>query len=72
MKTTLLEIGHYNKRREYMREFVNEENDIKLRNLQHKNPILRTLYLLENVPVQPHYIFLKETEVQSTEHKGAK
>lgn len=71
MKTTLLEIGYYNKRRKCVRHLINGKNKIKLKKLQHERNIIRLLYLLEINPKQSYY-YLKELEVQSTEYEGAK
>lgn len=57
MKTTLLEIGYYNKSKECTQEFFNERNEDKIEKLLYE---LQILY------------YLKKSEVQSTEHKGAK
>lgn len=57
MKATLLEVGYYNKRKECVQEFFNGRNEDKLENLLYEHQVL---------------YYLKKSEVQLTELKGAK
>lgn len=57
MKITLVEVGYYNKCKECVQEFFNGRNEDKLESLLYEGQVLFNL---------------KNLEVQSTEHKGAK
>lgn len=57
MKVTLVELGYYNKRKECVQEFFNGRNIDKLENLLYEHQLL---------------YYLKKSEVQLTELKGAK
>lgn len=71
MKTTLLEIGYYNKRIEWVLQLLKGRNYIKLKKIAFERNIIRLLYLLEINPKKSYY-YLKELEVQLTELKGVK
>lgn len=58
MKTTLLEIGHYNKCKECRHELFYGRSLDKIDKLLYEEDLL--------------YNLKKKSEVQSTEHKGAK